>query len=135
MKPILSAALLLFSTLTHAAFPVEIFEYLDNVKLVAFIQQQDIDNSQSWSPEQGEPPLGIKQVIEATMKNCQDDKNIINPAIKRIELRPVPQNPDHWHYTVMVGAGAAGEKQQNHYYVVLMSGKVITAIREPEGYK
>ena len=135
MKFTLSAALLLFSTLGHAAFPVEIFEYLDNVKLVAFIQQEDIDKSQSWSPEQGEPPLGIKQVIEATLQNCQNDKNIVNPVIKRIELRPVPQNPGYWHYTVMLSAGAAGEKQENHYYVVLMSGKVIPAIREPEGYK
>lgn len=130
----LALGLLAGSTLVHAAFPLEIFEYLDNVKLVAFIPESDIDESTDWQPGQGKPPLDIPALSARVNQYLQEQDIAGTASIERIELRPLPHRESHWHYLVMLQL-VTGGRTQNQYLFILMNGKVIPAIKEPESYK
>jgi hypothetical protein len=49
-------------------------------------------------------------------------------------LRRIPQHEDDWHYMVKMHTEEDGAVR-NHYLFVLMSGKVIPALNEPESIK
>jgi len=112
---------------------IEIVERFDDTRLIAFVKQSDLDNYPAWNPASEAPPLSIKQAIQAI--HNLDIKNNSNPAddmVKEIELREIPQYKSHWHYLIKV-RGTQSHRYQ--VYVVLMNGKVIPAMIEPESYK
>ena len=113
-------------------FPVEIFEYLDNVRLVAFVDQADIDSSRQWTPDAGAPPLDIAALMRLIKSRAGAAGK---PGIERIELRPLPGHATHWHYIVQLSQPEASGARRKKYLVVLMNGKVIPAIQEPESFK
>ena len=128
-------ALLLFSGALHATpFPVEIIDTLDDVKVVAFISDAEIQNSVSWSPMETPPPLTIAAAIKAIKKEMVGKHDLNKAVINEIELKQIPSHEDHWHYLVKLST-VTGGRTIDHYFVVLMSGKVIRAIKEPESYK
>ena len=119
---------------------IEIFEKFDDVRLVSFINESDIENYPQWSALRGEPPLTISQAIQA-VKTFHDSRNVeknntaYTNSIKEIELRQMSAHKkNYWHYLIKV-------KKENtkkiHYqvYVVLMNGKVIPAMIEPDSIK
>jgi len=125
-------AILLLSwfSLTAAAETqtIEIFEQFDQARIVAFIDTADIDAASRWDPLSSPPPLSISGLIDTLRKA---DAEL---AIVEIELRQIPHHPGYWHYLVKTQPGL--EKQDPYrYFVVLMNGKLIPAIREPESYK
>ena len=123
---------LVISTNTYAIQPkIEIFEQFDNLRMVAFISIEDINNSPEWYPDLGAPPLTVGEAIQAV----KDFIKISRPAmaIKEIELRQMPKHEKHWHYLIKISNDAMKTKYE--IYVVLMDGKVIPAIIEPQGYK
>lgn len=115
-------------------FPIEILEYVDNTKIVAFINKKDIDTTLSWSPFSNSPPLSIskalKNIKQSLSKTIQ--KNTI--SMVGIELKQIPHHKKHWHYLVKL-AYEVNNKKEFHYFVVLMNGKVISALKNPESIK
>jgi hypothetical protein len=130
-----SLLLLLFSVKAYAyEFPVEIFEYIDDTRVVAFIAQEDINESRRWQPFKEALPLAIDEAVKAVKQHIDADPRLSNIALLEVELRQIPRFEQHWHYLVKVKADIEGERR-NQYFVVLMNGKIIPAIREPQSTK
>ena len=124
--------LFVFSSNVYAYQPkIEIFEQFDNLRMVAFIEEKDINNSPEWTPGLSPIPLTVSGAIQAVAKLTKASN--APDAIKEIEIRPVPNFEKHWHYLIKVDNEAMNSKY--NIYVVLMNGKVIPAIIEPQGYK
>lgn len=114
---------------------IEIFEYFDDIKLVAFLDKSDLQNYPSWKPDTEVLPLSISQALEA-IKDLHKTvgKPALDGVVKEIELRVISGYPDYWHYLVKVRLNG-NKKTKYQIYVVLMNGKVIPAMIEPESYK
>jgi hypothetical protein len=110
---------------------IQILEQFDNLRVVVFIEKEDISNSPEWNPNFDAPPLTIFEAIQA-IKDFNKTSDIVGP-IKEIEIRPVPKYEKHWHYLIKI----ADDSMRTKYsiYVVLMNGEVIPAIIEPQSYK
>ena len=134
-RHLLSGALLLAASQTQAIeFPLEVIEYIDDVKVVAFISQTDIDAASTWNPMQTGVPLGVDAALAAVKEALLDFGVAADSiALTSIELREFPHQPGHWHYLVRLKQSAG--KRHPGFYVVLMSGKVISATMEPQAYK
>lgn len=116
----------------HAYQPkIEIIEQFDNLKMVAFISKEDLQNNPEWNPDSEAPPLTVSQAIQA-YKSYTKSQKALKP-IKEIEIRSVPNYKNHWHYLFKVPNQSM--KTGYNIYVVLMNGKVIPAIIEPQSYK
>ncbi len=131
-KTSLALALLLAAVALQARayqLPVEIFEYADDVKIVAFIDKKDIDESQNWRAFESAPPLSVNDALAAVKRHINARQPEIGGAtLETIELRQIPQHPGHWHYMVKLKNG--DPKHPYHYFVVLMNGKVVPAVHE-----
>jgi len=136
MSPKWSLLLLLaLSASSRAAhFPIEIFEYVDSARVVAFIDESDLDESAHWHPFEAPPPLGIEGVTAAIRTYMTSDKGLAGAILTEIELRQVPHREKDWHYMVKLKT-QRDHGSRSRYLVVLMSGKIIPAIREPESVK
>ena len=125
-------AVLAFSANAYAfQSKVEIIEQFDNLRMVAFIGREDINNSPEWEPNSGGPPLSVEEAIQAVKTFIKDPTGTL--PIREIEIRTVPRHEKHWHYLVKIKNDAM--KTKYDIYVVLMNGKVIPAIIEPQAYK
>ena len=111
--------------------PLEITEYIDDVKVIAYLHESDIDNGPQWTPFTGPPPLPISDALEAVHHFISSDAEFADAALTGIELKPIPHHAMHWHYLVKVRFTLDG-KPRPHFFVVLMDGKVISAIKRPE---
>jgi len=132
MLPLL---LLLFSASTQAyEFPVEIIEFIDNAKIVASIDEGDIDESLYWQPFESPPPLSIAGALDAIRTHIASDPQAGRTELTGIELKQIPHHSRHWHYLVKMRTEVEG-KPQPRYFIVLMTGKVIPGLREPETVK
>jgi len=125
-------SILVFSTNVNAFQPkIELFEQFDDLRMVMFVSMEDINNSPEWNPDIGAPPLTVAEAIQAVKDFIKDSKTPI--AIKEIEIRPIAKHEKHWHYLIKIANNAM--KTKYTIYTVLMDGKVIPAIIEPQGYK
>lgn len=124
--------ILLFTSNANALQPtVEIYEQFDNLKMVAFIDKKDINANPVWKPDLSPIPLTVDEAIQA-VKNFTKDSPA-SGAIREIEIRPLPKHEEHWHYLIKIADDAMITKFA--VYFVLMNGKVIPAMIEPQGYK
>lgn len=126
--------LLLSSRILANEYPVEIFEYLDNTKVVAFLKGSDIDKTTQWIPLETEVPLSIDDAIKAVKNLAATENHVTHITLTSIELKQIPGHPKHWHYLVKMKLENNGEIQPQ-YFVVLLDGKVIPAVKEPESFK
>lgn len=134
-KRLLPAMLALASINAQAfEFPVEIIEYIDDAKVVGYVQSNDIDTSLNWAPFHGAPPLTIEQALHRVMDFIQGDTTLDNAQMVGIELKPIPEHAGYWHYLVKLKYGD-DDQRHAHFFMVLMDGKVISAIREPQSIK
>ncbi|HED35304.1 MAG TPA: hypothetical protein ENJ08_14000 [Gammaproteobacteria bacterium] len=125
----LFVATLALSANAHALQPkIEIFEQFDDLRMIAFISADDINNSPEWNPDLTPPSLTVYNAIKAVKKFRKKPT-----AVQEIEIRPVPGYEKHWHYLIKVSNDAM--KSKHDIYIVLMDGKIIPATIEPEGYK
>jgi hypothetical protein len=132
---VLSVILFLLSTTIQAVeYPVEVIEYLDNTKIVAFLNESDIKKTPQWTPLSSEPPLTIAGAIDAVQKHIKPVKDLSKMNLLGIELKQIPHHKNYWHYVVKTRT-KSGDLPVSHYFVVLMNGKVIPAIKEPESVK
>lgn len=117
-------------------FPLEIIENFDSTKVVIYANESDIGKAPSWSPSEGEPPLTIANLIINVQKWVAQDSNLTDAEILKIELKPI-QHHDvklHWYYLVQLRTQTDGQSKK-HYLAAVMSGKILTAIKEPSSYK
>ena len=129
--------LLLLPLGAHAqqmVFPIEIFEYVDNARVVAFINQSDIDATRNWHPFDEAVPLTVDQATERMNSYMASAPELEGGRLEEIVLRRIPQHEKQWHYMFKMRTDPA-QGSQAHYFVMLMSGKIIPAIREPESIK
>ncbi len=135
-KILLAISLLIagFNLNAQAAFhsPVEIFDDINGVRVVAFINREDIEKADPWKPFAGKPPLSISQALDKVRRFIHEDAKTVR--VSEIELKTLPEYPHHWHYLVRLSY-TSEQQAHHHYFVVLMSGKVIAAIKEPEAIK
>ena len=120
------------STGVGAASPmVEIIERFDDLRMVAFVDQANIDASPAWNPGVSPIPLPVDEAIQSVKAFNKASDNAA--AIEEIEIRKIPGDEQHWHYLVKI----ADDRMTTKYsvYLVLMTGKVVPAIIEPESYK
>ncbi len=124
--------ILLLSSNANAYQPtVEIYEQFDNLKMVAFLDKNEINASPIWNPDLTPIPLTVDEAIQAVKEFTKDAP--VSGAIREVEIRPLPKHEKHWHYLIKI----ADESMITKFaiYVVLMDGTVIPAMIEPQGYK
>jgi len=125
---------LLFSTRLFAyEFPIEITEYIDDIKVDAYINSSDINPELSWAPFASAPPLSMSAALQA-IADYASKAELENLTLTGIELKPIPRHMEHWHYLVKVKS-EVDDVLESHYFIVLMNGKVIPAIKEPDSIK
>jgi hypothetical protein len=129
-----ATALLLATQARAVSFPLEVIEYIDDTKVVAFVSQNDIDAASTWDPMQSAAPLTVNGAL-AAVKEALGAYDVDTDAIRlaSIELKEFPHQPGHWHYLVRLRNDQG--KPHPRFYVVLMSGKAIAATLEPQAYK
>jgi hypothetical protein len=115
-------------------FPIEIIEYIDDIKVFAYLDKNDINEKAKWTPLKSPPPLSIHQALQAVQKYIRSHEDFTRAPLISIELKQIPHHKDYWHYLVKVRVTADG-KAQPHFFVVMMDGKVVSALREPESIK
>lgn len=132
MLPLLFA---LFSgSLQAYEFPIEIIEFIDNTRVVAFVNEVDIDKALYWVPFEGSPPLAIADALKAIRGHIASDPKLADATLTGIELKQIPRHEKYWHYLVKLRS-QADDRVRSSYFIVLMDGKVIPGIREPETLK
>ncbi len=117
-----------------ATWPLEIFEVMDNSKLVIFIKDKDIEKSPSWSPAQGKPPLSIEKVLDSVKKWIAHNPDLNGLAVRGIKLKPINHHKNHWYYIVQLKSISEINKKPG-YIAVLLSGQVVPAMVEPASIK
>lgn len=126
--------LLLSGRVLAYEFPIEVAEYIDDVKIVAYLDKKDVNNTSQWVPFEGQPPLSIYDALQAVQKYIISNAEYVENKLIGIELKRIPHHEKNWHYLVKVKY-KHGDKMQPHFFVVLMDGKVISALRKPESIK
>ncbi|BAS67330.1 MAG: hypothetical protein DSY43_04500 [Gammaproteobacteria bacterium] len=117
-----------FSNAYAFQFKVETVEQFDDLNIVTFTNPEDMRNNPEWNPNLEAPPLTVNEAIQAVKKFTKSLK-----PIKEIEIRTIPKHKNQWHYLIKVANKSM--KSKYNIYMVLMNGKVIPAIIQPQGYK
>ena len=125
---------LLSSKVMAYEFPIEIIEYIDDIKIFAYLDKNDINEKAKWKPFKSPPPLSLHQALQAVHTYMKSHEGYADASLTGIELKQIPHHENYWHYLVKVRV-AANEKVKPHFFVVLMDGKVVSALREPEAIK
>ncbi len=117
-------------------WPLEIIEHLDDAKIVIYVKESDIEHSPVWNPADGAPSFGLPQLMDAVAKWERKNGGPDTDGIEKIELKPIVhhEKQGRWYYLVQL-KDKIGGKPAHRYVAVLMSGKAVAAIREPESYK
>jgi len=132
----------LFITPVPAAFagnehwPVEIFDVMDNQKLVIFIANEDIAASPQWQPAQGGPPVSIAAALEQARSWIEHEPPLKGARIHEIELKLIHEHEheNRWYYLLQLRTEKDG-KISAHYIAILFNGKIVPAIAEPASLK
>jgi len=135
LKKLLPLLLLILSKNTLAFdFPIEITEYIGDIKISADINKNDINASPQWTPFESKLPLSIAEALAAIKTYLSTDSELIEATLTGIELKQIPHHESHWHYLVEVSC-TNEDKIQPHFFIVLMDGKVIPALKRVNSIK
>jgi len=115
-------------------FPIEMIEGVDGARVIVYINEEDIDTDVHWAPFEGEPPVSVGEALAAVRTHVEQNASFGDVTLRDIQLRRIPRHDNDWHYMVVLQSQRGGSPVL-HYYAVLMTGKVIPAILEPESYK
>jgi len=126
--------LLLSGKVLALNFPIEITEYFDDVKIIAYVNKSDINDKSQWTPFESPPPLSIPDALKAVETYISSDTSYVDTTLTEIELKRIPHHETYWHYLVKIKS-TVDDAVQPHFFVVLMDGKVISAIKLPEAIK
>jgi hypothetical protein len=117
-------------------FPTEIIERFGDARIIVYTQQSAIDEAPAWKPTEGAPPLTIEALIKTVENWRTAHPELTRATIRKIELKPIAHNENRkrWYYLVQLKVEEQ-DRSTMHYLAVLMNGKILPAIREPEPYK
>lgn len=130
---LITVVILISATSAYASQSnVELYERFDDIRVVAVINIEDINNSPVWNPGFDPLPLSADGAIQS-IRDFIKQTNMIG-AIEEIEIRTIKNHPGHWHYLSKV---ATNDTSSSGYkmYAVLMNGKVIPAFIQPDAIK
>ncbi len=114
---------------------IEIIEQFDDVRLVAFIRESDLENYPQWNPVKEAPPLTIGNAIQAVHDyHKKNNAELATETVNEIELKKMTRHEKYWHYLIKIKINDSKDAKYQ-VYVVLMNGKVIPALTETESYK
>jgi len=135
-KGLLLLLTLAFSANAQSYQPsIEIIEQFDDVKLVAFIRESDLENYPQWNPVKEAPPLTINKAIQAVHNyHKKNNAELATETVNEIELKKMTRHEKYWHYLIKIKINGSDDARYQ-VYVVLMNGKVIPALTETESYK
>lgn len=131
---VLSLLLLICGEALAYETPVEIIEYIDDVKVIAYLNKSEIAKSPQWIPFESPPPLSIQDALQAVRLYLESDADFTDARLVSIELKRIPHYEQHWHYLAKVRY-RVGDKIEPHFFAILMDGKLVSAIKEPESIK
>jgi hypothetical protein len=135
INKLLPILMLLFCSRAFALeFPIEISEYIDDVKIDAYINKEDLNKTSQWTPFESSPPLTVNQALTAILNYDDSEIDFNNSRVIGVELKPVPRHKSYWHYLVKIKT-ISEDGSEPHFFIVLMDGKVISAIKEPDSIK
>ena len=82
------------------------------------------------------PILTIEKLLRIIAQQASEDARLHNAKIQKIELKPIRQYHagQHWYYLVQLKV-FTGEHPSMQYIAVLMDGKVLPAVSEPDSFK
>ena len=130
---LITLVILISATSAYASqSSVELYERFDDIRVVAVINIEDINNSPIWNPGFDPLPLSVDAAIQS-IRDFIKQPNLIG-AIEEIEIRTIKNHPGHWHYLFKVSTNdtnSSGYKM----YAVLMNGKIIPAFIQPDAIK
>jgi len=130
---LITLVILISATSAYASqSSVELYERFDDIRVVAVINIEDINNSPIWNPGFDPLPLSVDAAIQS-IRDFIKQPNLIG-AIEEIEIRTIKNHPGHWHYLFKVSTNdtnSSGYKM----YAVLMTGKIIPAFIQPDAIK
>jgi len=117
-------------------WPVEIYDVMDNNKVVIFLRNEDITASPQWQPADGGPPLTIAATLEHVKSWIEKDEQLKGAEVYEIELKPIQQHEQEhrWYYLVQLH-GLRDGKPGDYYIAVLFNGKIVPAVVEPASIK
>jgi len=135
-KGLLLLLTLAFSANAQSYQPsIEIIEQFDDVKLVAFIRESDLENYPQWNPVKEAPPLTINKAIQAVHDyHKKNNAELATETVNEIELKKMTRHEKYWHYLIKIKINGSDDAKYQ-VYIVLMNGKVIPALTETESYK
>ena len=117
-------------------YPLEIYDVLDDHRLVIFLRGEDIAASPQWLPGEGAPPLTVAEAIARMRRQIEQDVRLKGAKFYEIELKPIHKHDqeNRWYYLLQFRTHGE-HKPKAHYFAVLLSGKVVPAIEEPASIK
>lgn len=115
-------------------WPEEVFDVMDNQRLVIFLENEDIAESPEWQPTKGRSPLSIADVLKLANVWISQNSRLSNAKVHEIELKPISKHEHRWYYLLQLQSKSNG-KITEHYIAVLLNGKVVPAIAEPTTIK
>ena len=121
------------SPMQGSDFPVEIIEQIGNDRVIAFIEESDIAQTSVWEPTQGSPGLSIPEALQAVYGEIAADPKLTSGQLEEIKLEQIPHHAGYWNYLVRMQT--SNHEKHTSYYIVLMNGKVVPAVREPGSVK
>ena len=138
LKPgyMLLFAMAVVAKVNAAPWPLEIYDVMDDHKIVVFLHDDDIIASPEWRPSEGPPPL----TIEAALRHLRDwignDKRLAGAEFHELELKPIHSHDQQhrWYYLVQL-THVDGGHGKPRYAVILLNGKVVPAMVEPASFK
>jgi hypothetical protein len=133
-KIVVLSLLLISSKLFAVEFPVEVSEYIDDVKIDAYINKKDINDKSKWTPFKTAPGLSVDAALAAVDKYINSSTEFKETRLVGIELKPIPHHEEYWHYLVKTKS-VVGNETKPHFFIVMMDGKVVSAIQEPDSIK
>ncbi|MBE9568872.1 MAG: hypothetical protein IMF14_09255 [Proteobacteria bacterium] len=133
-KLVALSILLVSSKLFAVEFPVEVSEYIDDVKIDAYINKKDINEQSKWTPFKTAPGLSVDAALAAVDKYINTRTEFKDTRLISIELKPIPHYEAYWYYLVKTKSAVSNEIKP-HFFIVLMDGKVVSAIKEPDAIK
>jgi hypothetical protein len=81
-------------------FPLEITEYIDDVKVIAYLNESEVGNEPQWTPFEGPPALSIADALDAVQRHIKSDAEFADVTLMGIELKQIPHHAKRWHYLV-----------------------------------
>ena len=117
-------------------WPLEVYEIMDDKRIVVFLNPADVDAAPRWSPGEGPPPVTIDRLINqirtsGLLESDGTTLHIQEIKLKKLELEPEVQT---WYYLVRLDGDSASDRGKK-YVAMLLNGTIVPALVEPQSIK